>query len=37
MNGAPNLNRTIDWAKQHKIPVTIFGPVPEYDGHYQAC
>jgi peptidoglycan/LPS O-acetylase OafA/YrhL len=23
---------TIAWAKQHQVPVTVFGPVPEYDG-----
>jgi peptidoglycan/LPS O-acetylase OafA/YrhL len=28
----PELTATIAWAKQHNIPVTIFGPVPEYDG-----
>lgn len=28
----PELARTIAWAKQHQIPVTVFGPVPEYDG-----
>jgi peptidoglycan/LPS O-acetylase OafA/YrhL len=28
----PELTRTIAWAKQHNIPVTVFGPVPEYDG-----
>jgi peptidoglycan/LPS O-acetylase OafA/YrhL len=27
-----DLTRTIDWAKGHNIPVTVFGPVPEYDG-----
>jgi peptidoglycan/LPS O-acetylase OafA/YrhL len=26
------LTATIDWAKQRQIPVTVFGPVPEYDG-----
>jgi hypothetical protein len=26
------LTATIAWAKQHKVPVTVFGPVPEYDG-----
>jgi hypothetical protein len=26
------LNATIAWAKQHQVPVTVFGPVPEYDG-----
>jgi peptidoglycan/LPS O-acetylase OafA/YrhL len=28
----PELTITIAWAKQHNIPVTVFGPVPEYDG-----
>src|ERR1700722_12179845 len=28
----PELTTTIAWAKQHNIPVTVFGPVPEYDG-----
>jgi peptidoglycan/LPS O-acetylase OafA/YrhL len=28
----PDLTRTIAWAKEHNIPVTVFGPVPEYDG-----
>lgn len=28
----PELTKTIAWAKQHDIPVTVFGPVPEYDG-----
>jgi peptidoglycan/LPS O-acetylase OafA/YrhL len=28
----PELTATIAWAKQHNIPVTVFGPVPEYDG-----
>lgn len=28
----PDLATTIAWAKQHNIPVTVFGPVPEYDG-----
>jgi peptidoglycan/LPS O-acetylase OafA/YrhL len=28
----PELTRTIAWAKQHNVPVTVFGPVPEYDG-----
>lgn len=27
----PELTTTIAWAKQHNIPVTVFGPVPEYD------
>jgi len=26
------LNATIAWAMQHQVPVTVFGPVPEYDG-----
>ena len=26
------LTETIAWAKQHQVPVTVFGPVPEYDG-----
>jgi hypothetical protein len=26
------LTETIAWAKQHEVPVTVFGPVPEYDG-----
>jgi peptidoglycan/LPS O-acetylase OafA/YrhL len=26
------LTEVITWAKQNKIPVTVFGPVPEYDG-----
>jgi peptidoglycan/LPS O-acetylase OafA/YrhL len=26
-----NLADTIDWAKQHQVPIVIFGPVPEYD------
>jgi peptidoglycan/LPS O-acetylase OafA/YrhL len=30
-NLAP-LTSLIDWAKQHNVPVTVFGPVPEYDG-----
>jgi peptidoglycan/LPS O-acetylase OafA/YrhL len=30
-NLAP-LTSLIDWAKQHHVPVTVFGPVPEYDG-----
>jgi hypothetical protein len=25
------LTEVIAWAKQHQIPVTVFGPVPEYD------
>ena len=25
------LTETIDWAKQHQLPVFVFGPVPEYD------
>jgi peptidoglycan/LPS O-acetylase OafA/YrhL len=28
----PELTATIAWAKEHNIPVTVFGPVPEYDG-----
>ncbi len=28
----PELTTTIAWAKQHNIPVTVFGPVPEYEG-----
>jgi hypothetical protein len=28
----PELTTTIAWAKQHNVPVTVFGPVPEYDG-----
>ena len=28
----PDLTKTIAWAKQHDLPVTVFGPVPEYDG-----
>jgi len=23
---------TVDWARQHGVPVVIFGPMPEYDG-----
>jgi hypothetical protein len=26
------LTETIEWAKQHQVPVTVFGPVAEYDG-----
>lgn len=26
------LTAVIAWAKQHQVPVTVFGPVPEYDG-----
>jgi len=26
------LTAVITWAKQHQLPVTVFGPVPEYDG-----
>jgi peptidoglycan/LPS O-acetylase OafA/YrhL len=26
------LTETIDWAKQKQLPVTVFGPMPEYDG-----
>jgi len=26
------LTETIAWAKQHQVPVTVFGPMPEYDG-----
>lgn len=25
------LGETLDWARQHQVPVTLFGPVPEYD------
>ncbi len=28
----PELTRTIAWAKERNIPVTVFGPIPEYDG-----
>lgn len=28
----PELTKTIAWAKEHNIPVTVFGPIPEYDG-----
>lgn len=28
----PELTATIAWARQHNISVTVFGPVPEYDG-----
>lgn len=28
----PDLSKTIDWAEEHNIPVTVFGPIPEYDG-----
>lgn len=28
----PELTTTIAWAKQHNLPVTVFGPIPEYDG-----
>jgi hypothetical protein len=28
----PDLTKTIAWAKDHNISVTVFGPVPEYDG-----
>lgn len=31
-NQLPELTATIAWAKQHNVPVTVFGPVPEYDG-----
>jgi peptidoglycan/LPS O-acetylase OafA/YrhL len=27
-----SLTTTITWLKQHQVPVTVFGPVPEYDG-----
>ncbi len=27
----PELTATVDWARQHGIPVVIFGPVPEYE------
>ena len=26
------LTEVIAWARQHQVPVTVFGPVPEYDG-----
>ena len=26
------LTELIAWAQQHQVPVTVFGPVPEYDG-----
>ena len=26
------LTELIAWADQHQVPVTVFGPVPEYDG-----
>jgi len=26
------LTSVISWAQQHQVPVTVFGPVPEYDG-----
>jgi peptidoglycan/LPS O-acetylase OafA/YrhL len=26
------LTSLIAWAKQHQVPVTVFGPLPEYDG-----
>ncbi len=26
------LSSLINWAKEHQVPVTVFGPVPEYDG-----
>jgi len=26
-----DLTETVDWAKQHQVPIVIFGPVPEYD------
>jgi len=26
------LTATIAWAREHHVPVTVFGPVPEYDG-----
>jgi len=25
------LTRTVEWANQHRVPVILFGPVPEYD------
>jgi hypothetical protein len=25
------LGETLSWAKQHQVPVILFGPVPEYD------
>jgi len=28
----PGLTELIAWTKQHQVPVTVFGPVPEYDG-----
>jgi peptidoglycan/LPS O-acetylase OafA/YrhL len=28
----PEITTTIAWARQHNLPVTVFGPVPEYDG-----
>jgi peptidoglycan/LPS O-acetylase OafA/YrhL len=28
----PELTKTIAWAKERNIPVTVFGPIPEYDG-----
>jgi hypothetical protein len=28
----PGLTKLIAWSKQHHVPVTVFGPVPEYDG-----
>jgi peptidoglycan/LPS O-acetylase OafA/YrhL len=31
-NELPELTTTIAWAKEHNLPVTVFGPVPEYDG-----
>ena len=30
--GMPLLGETLDWAKAHNVPVTLTGPVPEYDG-----
>jgi len=26
------LTKVIDWASRHQLPITVFGPVPEYDG-----
>jgi peptidoglycan/LPS O-acetylase OafA/YrhL len=30
-NDMAGLTETVDWAKQHHVPVTVFGPVAEYD------
>jgi len=27
-----SITSLVDWAKQHGVPVTVFGPMPEYDG-----